>query len=204
MTWFTVALFAHIVGALSLFISLALQWLSTLRLRRARTLTQAREWSGLASGVARLAPATGALIVGAGAYMAIVAQSWTAPWLDVSLAAMALMMLLGMGVAGRRLSAIQRASAQATIDGATDSATGSISPALRARLADPTLWVATQLAAAVALGIVFLMTTRPADLVPSIAVVLVSLALGALVGALSLRPRQAAALAAAPVSKSVQ
>jgi hypothetical protein len=64
--------------------------------------------------------------------------------------------------------------------------------------------VATQLAAAVALGIVFLMTTRPADLVPSIAVVLVSLALGALVGALSLRPRQAAALAAAPVSKSVQ
>lgn len=200
MTWFTIALFAHIVGALSLFISLALQWLSTLRLRRARTLTQAREWSGLASGVARLAPATGALIVGAGAYMAIVAQSWAAPWLDVSLAAMALMMLLGMGVAGRRLSVIQRASAQATTDGATDS----ISPALRARLADPALWMATQVAAAVALGIVFLMTTRPADLVPSIAVVLVSLALGGLAGALSLRPRQAAALAAAPVSKSVQ
>lgn len=51
MSWYTVALFAHIVGVLTLFITMGLQWLSTLRLRQAESISQARMWSALATGV---------------------------------------------------------------------------------------------------------------------------------------------------------
>jgi len=75
MSWYTVALFAHIVGVLILFISMALQWLITLRVRGARSITQVREWSGLARGLTRLAPVSAVLILGAGIYMTAIAWS---------------------------------------------------------------------------------------------------------------------------------
>lgn len=183
MSWYTVALFAHIVGVLILFISMELQWLVTLRVRGARSITQLREWSGLVRGLTRLAPVSGVLILGAGLYMTAIAWSILTTWIDVSVAAMVIMMILGMGVAGRRLKAIQRAAAEASSDG--------IPAALQARMDDPTLWVVMQMAAAVALGIVFLMTNKP-SLTISLVSVLVSLALGALIGMLTAQPRRAA------------
>jgi hypothetical protein len=69
MSWYTVALFAHIVGVLTLFITMAVQWLVTLRLRRAESTAQAREWGGLVKSIGRLTPVTGVLILGAGIYM---------------------------------------------------------------------------------------------------------------------------------------
>ena len=47
MSVYTLALFAHLLGVLSLFIGMGLQWTITLRLRRARTVAQVREWSSL-------------------------------------------------------------------------------------------------------------------------------------------------------------
>jgi hypothetical protein len=195
MNWYTLALFAHIVGVLTLFISLALQWLITLRLRRASSVAQAREWSGLAKGVNRLAPVSGVLILGAGIYMTASAWSMVTTWIDVSLAAMGIMLILGMGVVGRRLKAIQRAAAEAV-----EATTNTIPAALRARMDDPTLWVSMQMAVAVALGIVFMMTNKP-SLTVSIVAVIVSLALGALVGALTLRPRRVARAIALPIKQ---
>jgi hypothetical protein len=196
MNWYPIALFAHIVGALTLFISLALQWLSALRVRRAQTLTQAREWSGLARSVNRLAPITGVLIVGAGVYMLVVAWSMTTAWLDIAIAAMLLMMILSMGISGRGMSAIQRATIQAPAQASAAGATDAIPAALQARIDAPALWLALQMSVAVALSIVFMMTTKP-GLLGALVAVIVALALGALVGWMTLRPRrvgQAAAL----------
>lgn len=184
MNWYSLALFAHIVGVLTLFISQALQWLITLRLRRAQTLAHAREWIGIARGVNRLTPVTIVLIIGAGAYMAVVARLWTAPWLDVALVALVIMMGLGMGIVGRRMAAIRRAIAAAASDGA-------LPRDAQARIADPTLWVAMQMAVAVALSIVYLMTTKP-DLLVSMVTVIVALALGGSVGAMTQRSRREA------------
>jgi hypothetical protein len=183
MNWYSIALFAHIVGVLTLFITQALQWLVTLRLRRAQTLAQAREWLGLVRGVNRLTPVTLVLIIGAGVYMAMVGQLFTAPWLDVSLGAIAIMMALGMGVVGWRMGAVRRAVAGATSEGA-------LSPEMQARIADPALWVAAQTPVAVALSIVYLMTTKP-DLLGAIVAVVVALALGVGVGAMTRRSQQA-------------
>jgi hypothetical protein len=183
MSWYILALFAHIVGVLVLFMSIALQWLITLRVRGARSITQVREWSGLARGLTRLAPVSGVLILGAGISMTAIAWSILTTWIDVSVAAMVIMMILGMGVVGRRLKAIHHAATEASSD--------AIPAALQARMDDPPLWIAMQMAVAVALGIVFLMTTKP-SLTISIVSVLVSLALGALIGLLMVRPRRVA------------
>lgn len=193
MSWYTVALFAHIVGVLTLFITLALQWLITLRVRRAGSIAQAREWSGLAKGISRLAPVSGVLILGAGIYMTVIAWSLLTTWVDVSIAAMVLMMVFGTGVVGRRLKAIQRAAAEASAD--------TIPAALQARMDDPALWVSMQMAVAVALSIVFMMTNKP-SLTISIVAVLVSLALGALIGTLTLRPRRVAQAVALPAKRA--
>src|SRR5258708_29602906 len=131
MSWYAVALFAHIVGVLTLFITLALQWLITLRLRRADSMAQAREWSGLAKSLNRLAPVSGVLILGAGLYMTAIAWSLLTTWVDVSIGAMAIMMIFNMGVVARRLKAIQRTAAEA--------ATAAIPVPLQPRIDDPTL-----------------------------------------------------------------
>jgi len=193
MNWYALALFAHIVGVLTLFSTLALQWFIMLRLRRASSVAQVREWSGLATGLNRLVSISGVLILGAGIYMTASAWSNLTSWIDVSLAAMGIMLILGMGVVGRRLKAIQRATNETTTD---------VIPAvLRAGIDDPTLWVSMQTSVAVALSIVFLMTNKP-SLTVSIVAVIVSLALGALVGTLTLHPRQGARSAPLRVNKT--
>ena len=198
MSWYTVALFAHIVGVLTLFMSMGLQWLITLRLLRADYIAQSREWSGLTRGVNRLAPVSAVLILGAGIYMMATAWNLSTTWIDVSIAAMVVMMIIGMGVVGRRLKAIQRAAAEA----ASQTTTDAIPAALQARIDDPALWVSMQMSVAVALSIVFMMTNKP-SLVVSIVSVFVSLALGAFIGALTLHTRlgtQSAALRMKEVS----
>ena len=194
MSWYTVALFAHIVGVLILFIAMALQWLITLRLRGADSIAQVRQWSGLTKGANRLAPVSGVLILGAGIYMTAIAWSMLTTWVDVSIVAMGIMMIFSMGVVGRRLKAIERAAAEATPydQGAQDTAlsvTDTLPEVLRARLDDSALWVSMQVTVAVALGIVFLMTNKP-SLADSLVVVIASVALGAVVGGITARRQQ--------------
>lgn len=176
--WQSLALFAHIVGALTLFISLALQWLITAQVRRADTLARVREWSGLASGLNRLAPISGVLILGAGFYMTLTRWSLLTTWVDVSLAAMLLLSALSMGVVIRRLKGIQRAASTAD----------NLSAELRTRINDPVLWVAMQMAFTVALSIVYMMTIKP-DLASSIVSAIVALVVGAALGMATLRRR---------------
>jgi uncharacterized membrane protein len=181
MSLYTLALFAHLIGVLTLFIGTALQWLITLRLRRAQTVTQVREWSSLVGGVGRLGPVSGVLVIGAGIYMMVTTWSLTTPWIMVSLGAMALMMVFGMVISARQLRAIRRAATT------SEAPTDSISPELRRQTHNPVLWVSTQLAASTALGIVFMMTIKP-NLGGSIWTLVAALALGTIVGIASAKP----------------
>jgi small basic protein len=58
------------------------------------------------------------------------------------------------------------------------------------------LWISTYLASGIALGIVFLMTTKPNWLI-SLLVVAVTIALGGIIGAMMAKPRQSSATVAA-------
>ena len=66
MSLYTLALFAHLVGVLSLFIGMGLQWTGILGFRRAQSISQMRLWSGLLRPVAMLGPLSAALILLAG------------------------------------------------------------------------------------------------------------------------------------------
>lgn len=182
MSLYPYAVFAHLLGVLSLFIGMGLQWTTTFRLRRAQTVGQVREWAGLVRGTGQLAPVSGVLILGAGIYMMVVAWSLTTPWIMVSLAAMALMMVFGMVITSRQLRAIQRSAMGA------GTPTDSISPELQRQTHNPVLWVSTQLAASTALGIVFMMTTKP-DLAGSLLTIAAALTVGALVGVATAKAR---------------
>ena len=69
MSLYTLALFAHLVGVLSLFIGMGLQWTVIVGFRRAQSISQMRLWSGLLRPVAMLGPLSAVLILLAGGYM---------------------------------------------------------------------------------------------------------------------------------------
>ncbi len=185
MSWYSIALFAHIVGVLVLFIMLAAHWFITLRLRTAGSINQVREWIGLAKPLGKLAPISGVLILGAGIYMTAVSWTIFTTWIDVTLAAMGLMMFISMGVVSRKFAAIGREVNQIYAEVSPDE----LPLTMQIRLDDPALWVSSQMVLAVALSIVFMMTVKP-NLAVSIISVVVALALGALAGALTARPHR--------------
>jgi hypothetical protein len=198
MSLYQLALFAHLLGVLGLFVGMGLQWTSILRLRRARTVSQVREWGSLIMAVGRLVLASGALLLGAGIYMTATTWGFRTPWIVVSVAALLLMTALAMGVTTRRLQAVLRATARADgprADGPrADAPVGAIPPDLERRLQDPLLWTSAQVMGSMALGVVFLMTTKP-GLGGSLLVLGVSLVLGVIAGMAPtyLRRRPAAA-----------
>lgn len=187
MTVDAVALFAHIVGVAGLFIGLGLQWLTTIRLRSARTVAQAREWGGLVGLIGRIGPIAGALTLLAGVYLTVTVWGMT-PWILVSLVAMAFMIAVGMALVNRRLAAIQRGLL------AIQAFDAAIPEALRRQIVDPVLWVATHVVSGVMLGIVFLMTTK-LDLGGSLLAMAVALLLGGGLGVVTAQSGRKARLA---------
>lgn len=167
MTFYSIALFLHIVGALGLFVALGLEWTSLLYLRRATTIEQAREWLSTFGLLRWVGTSSLGLILLAGFYM--MATAWGgAAWTGIALAAMILLAALGGALTGPRMAAVGRAVAAES---------GSLSLAFRQRLHDPLLWTSIQTRVAIALGIVFLMTVKP-GLGEALLVVGVALILG--------------------------
>lgn len=104
-------------------------------------------------------------------------------WIDVSLALMGAMALLGPRVLGPGFARVGKSAAQ-TADGA-------ISPELHTLRDSQTLWLGVATSMALYLSVIYLMTVKP-DLFASLLAVVVALVV-ALVAALYLRSRGAAA-----------
>jgi hypothetical protein len=179
MSFYTFALFAHILGVLGLFIGVGLQWISVLRFRRAQFVAQVREWTSLTSLLEVLMPAASLVILVAGSYMTVTTWGWRTPWIDVSLAAL-ILVLAPMGAMNtHRLKAIQTAAEAAAL-------TGTIPAELQRQITNPVLWTLVQTSGLTLVGVVFLMTIKP-DLVGSLITLAVALVLG--VGSARVFPR---------------
>ena len=151
MSYYAIALFLHIVGALGLFAALGLEWVSLLHLRRATTAEQVRQWRRISNGSARLGMPSMLLLLICGIYMMVTVWGAVA-WIIVSLGGIVLMAIPALAVSGRRITVIGEVVAAEQ---------GRISPALQQLLHHPLLWIAIQTRVAIALGIVFLMTVKP-------------------------------------------
>ena len=151
MNFYSIALFLHILGALGFFVALGLEWTSLRRMRGATTFEQVREWMGIANGAQRVGMPSMLLILISGFYMMATAWGGVA-WIIVALGTLVLLVALGLALTGPRMAAIGRA---------VTGEHGPVSVTLHSLLHDPILWISMQTRAALALGIVFLMTVKP-------------------------------------------
>jgi hypothetical protein len=152
MSAYSIALFLHLVGVLTLFAGVGLEQTGLHQLRNAASLTQIREWMLLLRRLRRFDGPAALVILVSGAYMAMHGAGRHA-WVAAGIIGMVLMAALGAGVGRPRFIAIGKALP------ATD---GAISSTLRERLHDPILRASAATRAALGLAIVFVMAVKPA------------------------------------------
>jgi hypothetical protein len=146
----SVALFAHVVGMLGLFVGLALEWLSLEFLRRPSTPDQRPQWISVLTALPRhIAMAIG-LILASGIYLAARVGVFDFAWVRVAFGAMVLMGLSGGLLIRSQMRAIQQSSA--------DDADGT---RLRLHASHPLLRASLHIRIVVALAIVYLMIAKP-------------------------------------------
>ncbi|MCC6455543.1 MAG: hypothetical protein IT328_11405 [Caldilineaceae bacterium] len=171
MESYSIALFLHIVGALGVFVSLALEWVSLQQLQRLTTAEQVDEWFKNAAGGRWLAGISFLLILIPGFYMTAVAWGGVM-WVTVAVGAIVLMGALAGILTGPRMAAIKKSIATENGPSSSD---------LYRLLHHPMLWVSLQVRVAIALGIVFLMSVKPA-LTGSLITLAVAILLGLAIG----------------------
>jgi Predicted integral membrane protein (DUF2269) len=169
MNIYTIVLFLHVSGAIGYFVGIGTWLFILVGLRRAQRVEQVR---ALVNLIALSGPFTGIsvlLILATGFYMALTAWSLQTGWIAVALISLVLMVPLGAALIEPRRRTINRLAQEAP--------DGPLPQSLERRTHDPILGTALQTVAALLLGIVFLMTTKPA-LIGSLIVMVAALALG--------------------------
>ena len=170
MNLYSIALFLHICGDIGIFVGLSDQLLSLVALRQAKSVEQVRAIARLITLSEPIAVIGALLTIAAGLYMALAVWGLLTGWIVVALASLvSLMPPLIRGVIEPRIRAIVTLAKQAP--------DGPLPTALHSHIHDPILGAALHTLVALVLGIVFLMTIKPA-LVDSVIAMAVALALG--------------------------
>jgi hypothetical protein len=168
MTLYSLVLFVHIAAVLALFAALSLEAVSQFHLRRASKLADAQLWIEPVPGLPIIAMGSLLVALFSGVYLIVRVSAFGAAWPKVTIAALLLVAPLA-AISARRVRAIRRTCLSMT----------AFSPDLRRRLQDPLLTVSLGVRIAVNLGIVLLMTAKPAFW-ESVGIVGASVALGLL------------------------
>lgn len=188
---YAIALFLHVIGAMSLFIGIGLELAVLVRLRRATTMGQVRDATWYGNIASRWMSIASVLILLAGLYMVITAWGLSSAWLDVSIPLFFVLAGLGGGVNARHAESLAKA--------ASDAPEGSIPDDIRARIFDPVYNTGVMVLSTSAVGIVFLMTVKP-NLIISLITAAVALVLG-LLAAQRIRQPVAKSAASVPASR---
>ena len=156
MTVFSVILFIHLVGALTLFAGMGLEWRVLRYLGLAGTVEEVRMWTGAASVLPALNGFAAAAILLPGFYLATKLGVWPQGWTSISLLATFAIAGLGMAVTGPRTRALRKAVAQGT---------GALPEEIQRQARASGLRISFRLRVALGLGIVLLMASRPGTVV---------------------------------------
>jgi len=163
----SLVLFIHVLSAIALFIAIAFEGAILLRLRSARNIEPLRESARASRRLGAIyGPAFLGLLVG-GMYLGF-AMHIRASWAPAALVGTLLMGIVSGVVPGRQMSRLRKALAQSEPSLAN----------LRGAAGSNALVVSYGFRAGLAVGILFLMSTMPSALVPSIAVLAVASILG--------------------------
>src|SRR5512140_1180364 len=110
MSIYSIALFFHIVGALGVFVALGLEWTGLRHIRNAVITGQVRGWMEILSSMREFGIASMLATVISGIYL-MVAFWGAAPWIIVTLGALALVMALAQVLTAPRMASVGRALA---------------------------------------------------------------------------------------------
>jgi hypothetical protein len=172
MSYYSLALFLHISGAIGAFVSIGVWLVGLAALRRAQRVEQVRAIAWMIVVISPIMVLSVLLIVGAGLVMALSVWGLRPSWIAVALGSLVLMAPIGPLILDARM---RRILAQAGAE-----PYGSIPPTLVTATHNPIMVSAALTLASLLLGIVFLMTTKPALLKTALLVMVVALALGLL------------------------
>src|SRR6266487_992923 len=100
MDYYPLALYLHIVGAMGLFVVLALEWLAVSRLRRARARDEARSWMSIMAPLRWVALISMVVVLLPGVFMA--GTRWNMPgWTQAAVVGMVAIAVQGGILSGR-------------------------------------------------------------------------------------------------------
>src|SRR6266480_6131257 len=183
MSIYTIVLFVHIIGAIGYFLSIGTWLFILVGLRRAQRVEHVRALIKLNDLSGPFGAGSAVVLLIAGLYLALTAWSLLTGWILVALISLLLMVPTSAALIAPRRSAIVK-QLERSAPG------GELSEALERHLDDPVLATVCTTVAALLLGLVFLMTTKP-NLVGSLTVMVVALLLGLAAGVLTSRMRRA-------------
>ncbi|TWT05421.1 DUF2269 family protein [Planococcus sp. CPCC 101016] len=149
---YNVVLFLHILGAVIMFMAIAILALSMLSMLSSKDTENVKRWSGLAVKTDVLFPMSTLLIVVPALYLVFSTWGWGTAWINVSLAALLGASFLGPVINLRRLKGIL-AAAEAETDAMP-------SIGLMNKVRDRVLWNSVSVMAMLAVGILFLMAVK--------------------------------------------
>jgi hypothetical protein len=188
---YTLALFAHVSGAIGVFVGLGAFMYGIVALRRARRVEEVRVLAALTIATGNIAVG-GIVVLGiAGFYMALTVWGVSATWIIVATISFILLAPWGMLVINPRIRAITKQARQAP--------DGALPQGLTRRIRDPLLGISLCVYIAWLFGIVFLMTNKPAT-GEAIVAMLIALAVGLLASAPFWRSRAMAHETQPPVA----
>jgi len=152
MTLRSLFLFIHVVSAMVLGGTLAIEGALLVRLRRATGTTQMREALAGFRLLRVLAPLSLAPTVMSGMYLVRTVWGWRAAWINVGLASLVLAAVAGVTTTVLRVARLRKADR-----GPIGESRGNRGDYRR----DPILWASFVMRTAIFTGIVFLMTVKP-------------------------------------------
>lgn len=187
MTTYHVALFVHIMSAITLFGAFVLLQLGGGRLRSATSVGQARLWLDVLRPAQGTVLGAAVLLVLSGMFIIATELQTMPPWAEIALP--------GLAVIAAASTFVHRRSFRAMTAALAGPPNGPLSPELAHLLAAPTPWVIAAAMNGAATGIVLTMAAKPDRLV-SLLIVLAFGGIGVIIGLLRTRSRGAASSAA--------
>lgn len=173
MTVYTVVLYAHLLGAVALFIGQGIEWTASSLFRGASSTEQVRAWLR----VFKVSPPLSGMGIGAlllsGGYLASLSGAMKQGWIPVTLLGIGVALLVGIIVIMPRMNKIRKA---------LPSLNEPVNAEVRSRLSDPVLLSAIRIRVLLAIGILYLMVAKM-PFTPSLVVLLIALAAGFLFSA---------------------
>jgi hypothetical protein len=171
MNAYGTALFTHFLGLVGLFVGYGLEWSASSLLRGSTTSDQAISWLRVYRLSLPISGPSLLILILSGGYMASVTGAWKQGWISASLLALLVVLAVGFAMVLPRVKNLRAALPERP---------AALEDRSLARVQDPMLATLIRTRFVLALGIVYLMTAKPALLSTSLLILLGAVAIGLL------------------------